>query len=248
VQNQIVPILPHHILHPSGYFSPKWVGKLYDNESDGLARSGAEAFSMNVGGIIQFFDRCQDALTCLFADIAAVIQHPRNSRGSDTSSPGDICDSSHKRTPESRTICQHQCGIDSSIPQKKSNVNTLSFTIGFFGLGLAAFLAYLIAVWRDSLPWYAGLGAALAVAAMSLLAGLNDLPLHKAGYNTTQDYTLFWLQRVFNLVYGVGFSAIPVFILWAGGRHLGKLVWPHQDKILPRSDDRWGGFSSCALT
>jgi GNAT superfamily N-acetyltransferase len=118
--------------------------------------------------------------------------------------------------------------------------NNLSFTVGFFGFGLAGFLAYLIAVWRGSLPWYTGLGAALAVAAMSLLAGLNDLPLHKAWYDTTQDYTLFWLQQVFNLFYGAGFSAVPVFILWAGGRHLAKLVWPRQDKILPRSGDRWG--------
>ena len=118
--------------------------------------------------------------------------------------------------------------------------NDLSYTLGFAGLGLAALLAYLVAVWRGIIPWRAGLGPALAVAAVSLLAGLNYLPLCKAWYDTTQDYTLFWLQRLLNLMYSAGFSAALVFVLWPGGKRLSKLVWPRQDKILPRGDDRWG--------
>jgi len=117
--------------------------------------------------------------------------------------------------------------------------SNLSAILGFIGFGMAGMLAYLIAVWRGGLSWRTGLGPALAVAAVSLLAGLNYLPLDKAWYDTTQDYTLFWLQQILYLAYGAGFSALPVFILWAGGRHLGKLVWPRQDKILPRGDDRW---------
>lgn len=118
--------------------------------------------------------------------------------------------------------------------------NNLSLALGFYGFGLAGLLAYLIGVWRGRLSWYAGLGPALAVAAVSLLAGLNGLSLDKAWYDTTQDYTLFWLERLLGLVYGAGFSALPVFILWAGGRSLAKRVWPHQDKVLPRRDNRWG--------
>ena len=118
--------------------------------------------------------------------------------------------------------------------------NNLSYTIGFVGLGAAAFGAYLIAVWRGILRWYAGLGPALAVAAVGVLAGLNDLPLHKAWYPTTEDYTLFWLERLFNLLFSAGYSAVLVLVLWAGGQRLSKRVWPRRDKVLPRGEHRWG--------
>jgi len=118
--------------------------------------------------------------------------------------------------------------------------SNLSATLGFAGLGLAALVAYLGAAWRGILPWHAGIGPALAVAIVSLLAGLNYLPLYKAWYDTTQDYTLFWLQCLLSLAYSAGLSAALVLVLWSGGKRLGKLVWPRQDKILPRSDDRWG--------
>jgi hypothetical protein len=115
----------------------------------------------------------------------------------------------------------------------------LSYTLGFLGFGLAGLLAYLIGVWRGGLSWRAGLVPALAVAVVSLLAGLNALPLQKSGYDTTQDYTLFWLQALLSQVLGAAFSAVPVLVLWAGGSYLSKHVWPRQDKILPRGDDRW---------
>jgi N-acetylglutamate synthase-like GNAT family acetyltransferase len=118
--------------------------------------------------------------------------------------------------------------------------NGLSFMIGFFGFGLAGLLAYLVGIWRGGLRWHAGLWPALAFALVSLLAGLNTLPLNKAWYDTTQDYALFWLQQVLNLVYGASFGAVPIFILWAGGGQLSQRVWPRRDKLLPRSDDRWG--------
>jgi hypothetical protein len=117
--------------------------------------------------------------------------------------------------------------------------SNLSYTLGFLGFGLAGLLAYLIGVWRGGLSWRAGLVPALAVAVVSLLAGLNALPLYKSGYGTTQDYTLFWLEAVFNQVLSAAFSAVPVLILWAGGSYLSKQAWPRQDKILPRGDDRW---------
>jgi GNAT superfamily N-acetyltransferase len=118
--------------------------------------------------------------------------------------------------------------------------NNLSFYLGAFAFGLAALVAYLLAIWRGRLSWRLGLVPALAVAAVGLLAGLNYLPLAKTGYNTTQDYTLFWLENLFGILYSAVFSAFIVFILWGGGQYLGKAAWPRRDKILPRSEDRWG--------
>jgi GNAT superfamily N-acetyltransferase len=122
---------------------------------------------------------------------------------------------------------------------RASFFNSLSYTIGFFGFGLAAFAAYLTAAWRGVIPWRAGLMPALAVAVVSLLAGLNELPLYRILYSTTEDYVLFWLQRVFYLAIGAGFSATFVLVLWAGGQRLSKRVWARRDKILPRQEDRW---------
>jgi ribosomal protein S18 acetylase RimI-like enzyme len=125
-------------------------------------------------------------------------------------------------------------------------INNLSFYLGAFGFGLAALVAYLIAVWRGRFSWRIGLVPALAVAAVSLLAGLNVLPLYKIGYSTTQDYALFWLENLIGLIYNAVFDALVVFILWGGGQYLAKVVWPRLDRILPRGrdlrargDDRW---------
>jgi ribosomal protein S18 acetylase RimI-like enzyme len=118
--------------------------------------------------------------------------------------------------------------------------NNLSYTAGFFVFGLAAFVGYLLAAWRGIISWYTGLLPAVLVAAVGLLAGLNELPLNKAWYPTTEDYVLFWLERLFNVVITVGYTAAAVLILWAGGQRLSKRVWPRQNKILPQSDDRWG--------
>lgn len=115
----------------------------------------------------------------------------------------------------------------------------LSYTIGFLGFGLAAFGAYLLAVWRGVIPWSAGLVPGIGVGLIGLLAGLNDLPLLNMGYVTTEDYTLFWLERLINLGLTAVYTVAVVVILWVGGQRLSKGVWPRQDKILPRGGDRW---------
>jgi len=125
--------------------------------------------------------------------------------------------------------------------------NNLAFDAGAIFFGLAALLSYLIAVWRGRFPWHVGLIPALAVAAVSLLAGLNTLPLYKTGYSTTQDYALFWLENLLGLLYSAVYNGLIVFILWGGGQYLSRGLWPRRNKILPRSvrvpprrDDRWG--------
>jgi hypothetical protein len=125
--------------------------------------------------------------------------------------------------------------------------NNLAFYAGAAFFGLAALLAYLIAVWRGRFPWHIGLIPALAVATVSLLAGLNYLPLSKTGYSTTQDYTLFWLENLIGLLSSAVLSGLIVFILWGGGQYLSRTRWSRRNKILPRSetlparrDDRWG--------
>lgn len=125
-------------------------------------------------------------------------------------------------------------------------VNNLSYTIGFYGFIFAAVAALVAAAWRSTLNWRAGLKPALLVGVVSLLASLNYLPLAKAGYGTTQDYALFWIQRVFNIVVSAGYDAALVYLLWLGGKSLARRVWPRQDKILPRSDDRRGTLARSA--
>ena len=115
----------------------------------------------------------------------------------------------------------------------------LSTSAGFFVFSLAAFAAYLLAAWRGTVSWSAGLIPALVVAVVAVLAGLNALPLNKILYTTTEDYALFWLERVFKLVLTAGYTAAAVLVLWVGGQRLSKRVWPRQDKILPHGEERW---------
>ena len=122
---------------------------------------------------------------------------------------------------------------------RASFVNSLSFTIGFFGFAVAALGAYLIAVWRGVTSWRTGLLPALAVGLVSVLAGLNELNLYQISYPTTEDYALFWLERLINLAIWAGYNVALVLILWAGGQQLSKRVWRRQNKILARSEERW---------
>jgi len=122
---------------------------------------------------------------------------------------------------------------------RASFVNNLSYTVGFFGFAVAAVGAYLVAVWRGVISWRAGLLPALAVGLVSLLAGLNELNLYKIAYPTTEDYVLFWLERLINLVVWAGYSSALVLIMWTGGQQLSKRVWRRQNRILARSEERW---------
>ena len=114
---------------------------------------------------------------------------------------------------------------------------TASF-IGFTLFTGVALLALIIGGLRGVIEWRKALFPALLVGGISLLAGLNYLPLYKAGYSTTNNYVLFWLGNVTNILYSAAYNGVFVAILWLGGTYLAKQRWPRQDKILPRGD-RW---------
>jgi hypothetical protein len=124
--------------------------------------------------------------------------------------------------------------------------SNMSFWIGGFGLGLAATIAYFVGMLRGTSRWNAGFVPAVAVFAVGVLSGLNGLALSKAGYDTTQDYSLFWVDQAWGTIISAGFMAGMVAILWAGGRQLSRLAWPRRDKILPRGERRWEILSRSA--
>ena len=118
-------------------------------------------------------------------------------------------------------------------------VAALCFYLGFYGLGLVALLAYFSAQRRGILPWHAGLGPGLVVAGVGLLAALNWLPLSKAWYDTTQEYATFWAGQVMGILLSAGLTTVGTAILWTGGRQWARGIWARQDKVLPRTGDRW---------
>ena len=81
---------------------------------------------------------------------------------------------------------------------------------------------------------------------VSLAATLNFIPLYRSYYNTTQDYSLFWVSIITNALFSALFSASLVFVGWGGGQGIAKLVWPNQDRILARGPNRWVEFSRSA--
>ncbi len=104
--------------------------------------------------------------------------------------------------------------------------------------GGVAVAALLIGVWRGVIEWRKALLPALLVGGIALLSGLNYLPLYKAGYSTTDNYVLFWLGNVMNILFSALYNFTFVVILWLGGTYIAKQRWPRQDKILPRGD-KW---------
>ena len=117
-------------------------------------------------------------------------------------------------------------------------ISNLSYYLGVGGFGLVALFYYALGHRRGIFPWNEGAKAGVLVGLVVLLASLNYLPLSKAGYGTTQDYAVFWINELISTVISAAFVAGTIMVLWAGGRYLGRRAWPGQDKLLPRSDDR----------
>ena len=123
-------------------------------------------------------------------------------------------------------------------------------TVAGFVAGICLFASFFILIaivgfryWKTGCDIitspYGAIGPAVVAGVVMLLGALNVMPLAKAGYDTTTEYTVFWLLQglaAFLAASGFGFF---VFVLWGMGRGLGKLVWPRQDKILSRRGDRW---------
>lgn len=112
-------------------------------------------------------------------------------------------------------------------------------TSGAMALSIAVLL---LAAWRGGwrLPALraAPILPAAAAAIVVALNGLNRLPLAKAWYNTTQRYSLFWLNEVYGVLFGAIFSGIEIFLLWYLAHWMGQHIWPRQDRILRRRGDR----------
>jgi len=113
-----------------------------------------------------------------------------------------------------------------------------SYFIGFTLFAAIALGALIIGGLRGVIEWHKALIPALLVGGISLLSGLNYLPLYKAGYSTTDNYVLFWLGNIVGIAFNALYDLIFVAVLWLGGTYLAKQRWPRQDKILPRGD-RW---------
>jgi ribosomal protein S18 acetylase RimI-like enzyme len=124
-------------------------------------------------------------------------------------------------------------------------INNLAYYLGAGGFSLVALLFFFLGHRRGIFPWHEGLQAGLLVGTVSLAAGLNTLPLSKAWYSTTQDYAVFWINQLLAVALNSMLIAGVIMVLWAGGRYLARRVWPLQDRILPRSDDRWIALGGC---
>jgi N-acetylglutamate synthase-like GNAT family acetyltransferase len=124
-------------------------------------------------------------------------------------------------------------------------INNLAYYLGAGGFSLVALLFFFLGHRRGIFPWHEGLQAGLLVGAVSLAAGLNTLPLSKAWYGTTQEYAVFWINRLIAVALDATVIAGVIMVVWAGGRYLACRVWPLQDRILPRGDDRWIALGGC---
>ena len=113
----------------------------------------------------------------------------------------------------------------------------IGFSVIIFGLIaiVCCLLAYLqgVRLFRQSL-----LPAGL-VGLVSLLAGLNSLPLDKVSYPTTSDYWMFWASQVTLVVAYALLQMLLILLILEGGLYIARQMWPYQDKLLGRSPDRW---------
>ncbi len=122
-------------------------------------------------------------------------------------------------------------------------INDLCFMVGFGVFGGLAAVAAFSALARGVLSWRIAMTPVLLVGLVTLLARLNDLPVYKFYYDTTSDYTLFWLENISSALFSAIYNALFVFMLWVGGVALAKKAWPRRDTIIPRGQDRRIGLA-----
>lgn len=130
----------------------------------------------------------------------------------------------------------------SSERDRAGFITSIALLLGFGGFLMVAVAGFSLAkpdLKRITRP-------ALLAAFVSLTSALNYLPLYKASYDTTEDYTLFWVMIVFGALFSAFFYFAQVFIGWGGGQGIAKLVWQNQDRILARGQNRWIEFSRSA--
>ncbi len=114
-------------------------------------------------------------------------------------------------------------------------------------LGFGSFLIIAVAGFSIAMPDMRRiLRPVLLSAVVSLAASLNLIPLYRSYYDTTQDYTLFWVMATLGALFTAFFYAAQVFVGWGGGQGISKLVWRNQDRILARGPNRWIEFSRSA--
>jgi membrane protease YdiL (CAAX protease family)/GNAT superfamily N-acetyltransferase len=117
-------------------------------------------------------------------------------------------------------------------------INNTAYFVGFTLFAAIGVGALFYGLWRGVIEWRKALFPALLVGGISLLAGLNYLPLYKASYATTNNYVLFWLSSITGILFEALYNFVFIMLLWLGGTYLAKQHWPRQDKILPRGD-KW---------
>ena len=118
-------------------------------------------------------------------------------------------------------------------------VDTISTEASWALFALILLLALWKAHWQMPRSLKRALWPALAVAVVTVLAKLNELPLAKAWYGTTGNYHLFWFYRFYAMASKAFFDGAYVFIFWLMGHWLSQRVWPRQDRVLARRGDRW---------
>ena len=121
-------------------------------------------------------------------------------------------------------------------------INGIAYFLAAFGFMLIGFIAILLSRPDTRRP----LIPALLVAAVTMAAFLNSIPLYKFYYGTTENYLLFWVEAVIGASLGVAFTGAQVFLLLLGAYSLMRFVWPRQDRILARGPDRRIDFSRSA--
>jgi len=121
-------------------------------------------------------------------------------------------------------------------------IDTIATILGMGGFLMASVIGFAIAQ-PDARRI---LRPALLSGVVSLAASLNFIPLYRSYYNTTQDYTLFWITAVIGALAISFLYFSQVFIGWGGGQGISKLVWQAQDRILARGPSRWIEFSRSA--
>lgn len=109
-------------------------------------------------------------------------------------------------------------------------LGSIGSSLNFFLLA-ALLIAFLLEVRNRSIRWRFALLVAAIVAVIVAAAGINDLPLQLADYDTKKSVSAYFLDT---LIYGlVGVVGAAAYIAWQGttGEVMSRRVWPERPSL-----------------
>ena len=115
---------------------------------------------------------------------------------------------------------------------------TVSYTLGQLLAG-GALIVFLIGFKRGTLKWRGPLILGAVIGIIEILNTINQFPIAKIYYDTSEIYLIFLSKRLLSSVGGAAYTALFIALLGVSGERAARWAWGRKNKVLNWRGDPW---------